>query len=36
LAERYATPLPELEGNAAALADKVEKHLHRMGYNALK
>lgn len=36
LAERYATPLPELEGNAAALADKVEKHLHRMGYKALK
>jgi len=33
LAERYATPLPELVDNVAALAAKVEGHLERMGYS---
>ncbi|MCI5159121.1 MAG: type I restriction endonuclease subunit M, partial [Candidatus Electrothrix sp. AUS1_2] len=32
LAERYATPLPELVDNVAALAAKVEGHLQSMGY----
>jgi type I restriction enzyme M protein len=32
LAKRYATPLPELVDNVAALAVKVEGHLQRMGY----
>ena len=32
LAERYATPLPELVDNVAALAAQVEGHLERMGY----
>ena len=35
LAERYAAPLPELVDNVSALAAKVEKHLHRMGYKPL-
>ncbi|WLE95206.1 MAG: type I restriction-modification system subunit M [Candidatus Electrothrix communis] len=32
LAERYATPLPELVDNVVALAANVEGHLERMGY----
>ena len=35
LAERYATPLPELVENVAALAAKVEGHLERMGYKVV-
>ncbi len=35
LAERYATPLPELVDNVAALAAKVEGHLERMGYKVV-
>jgi type I restriction enzyme M protein len=31
LAERYATPLPQLTGEVAALAARVNKHLKRMG-----
>jgi type I restriction enzyme M protein len=31
LAERYATPLPELTGEVAALAARVDKHLKKMG-----
>ena len=31
LAERYATPLPQLTDEVAALAAKVELHLQRMG-----
>jgi type I restriction enzyme M protein len=31
LAERYATPLPELSENVAALATKVNGHLRKMG-----
>jgi len=31
LAERYATPLPQLEGEVSKLASKVERHLTRMG-----
>ena len=31
LAERYATPLPQLEHEVAALAARVEEHLKRMG-----
>ncbi|WGS84499.1 class I SAM-dependent DNA methyltransferase [Methylomonas sp. UP202] len=31
LAERYAAPLPQLEGEVSKLASKVERHLTRMG-----
>jgi type I restriction enzyme M protein len=31
LAERYATPLPQLERDATTLAARVEKHMKRMG-----
>jgi type I restriction enzyme M protein len=31
LAERYATPLPQLTDEVAALAVKVEAHLKKMG-----
>lgn len=31
LAERYATPLPQLTDEMEALAARVEKHLARMG-----
>ena len=31
LAERYATPLPQLTGDVAALAAKVDQHLQKMG-----
>ena len=31
LAERYATPLPQLNDEAAALAARVDEHLRRMG-----
>jgi type I restriction enzyme M protein len=31
-AERYATPLPQLTGEVAALATRVDKHLKRMGF----
>ena len=31
LAERYATPLPKLAGEVAALATRVEEHLKKMG-----
>ncbi len=31
LAERYATPLPQLTGEVAALAARVEEHLKKMG-----
>ena len=31
LAERYATPLPQLTGEVAALADRVDGHLKTMG-----
>lgn len=34
LAERYATPLPKLEDEVAALAARVEAHLQRMGFQA--
>ena len=32
LAERYATPLPELTTEVAALETKVSRHLERMGF----
>jgi type I restriction enzyme M protein len=32
LAERYATPLPQLTGDVAALETKVSRHLERMGF----
>jgi type I restriction enzyme M protein len=32
LAERYATPLPQLTGEVSALATKVSRHLERMGF----
>lgn len=32
LAERYATPLPQLTGEVAALETKVSSHLERMGF----
>ena len=32
LAERYATPLPQLTDEVAALATRVEGHLARMGF----
>jgi type I restriction enzyme M protein len=31
LAERYATPLPQLTNQVAALAERVDKHLQKMG-----
>ena len=31
LAERYATPLPQLTGEVAALAGRVDEHLKKMG-----
>ena len=31
LAERYATPLPQLTGEVATLAARVDKHLKKMG-----
>jgi type I restriction enzyme M protein len=31
LAERYATPLPQLTDEVAALASRVEEHLKKMG-----
>ena len=31
LAERYATPLPKLNDEAAMLAARVEEHLKKMG-----
>jgi type I restriction enzyme M protein len=31
LAERYATPLPQLTDEVAALAAKVDQHLQKMG-----
>ena len=31
LAERYATPLPQLVDEVAALAARVDKHLKKMG-----
>ncbi len=32
LAERYATPLPEIESKVSELADKVAGHLQKMGF----
>jgi len=32
LAERYATPLPQLTGEVATLAARVDKHLKKMGF----
>ena len=32
LAERYATPLPQLTGEVATLAARADKHLKRMGF----
>jgi type I restriction enzyme M protein len=32
LAERYATPLPQLTGEVATLAARVEEHLKKMGF----
>jgi type I restriction enzyme M protein len=32
LAERYASPLPQLTDEVAALAAKVEAHLKQMGF----
>ena len=34
LAERYATPLPQLTDEVATLAGRVEEHLKRMGVQA--
>jgi len=34
LAERYATPLPQLTGEVATLAARVERHLEKMGFKA--
>jgi type I restriction enzyme M protein len=31
LAERYATPLPQLANKVSTLASRVEQHLMRMG-----
>jgi type I restriction enzyme M protein len=31
LAERYATPMPQLLGETAALASSVDEHLKKMG-----
>ena len=35
LAERYATPLPDLAADVDRLADKVAGHLERMGPQAM-
>ena len=32
LAERYATPLPEIAEEVEALSARVEEHLERMGF----
>ena len=32
LAERYATPLPQLTGEVATLANHVDRHLNKMGF----
>jgi type I restriction enzyme M protein len=32
LAERYATPLPQLNGEVATLAARVDEHLKKMGF----
>jgi type I restriction enzyme M protein len=32
LAERYATPLPQLTGEVATLAARVDEHLKKMGF----
>ncbi len=32
LAERYATPLPQITGEVAELETKVSRHLERMGF----
>ena len=32
LAERYATPLPQLTDEVATLASRVEEHLKKMGF----
>ncbi len=32
LAERYATPMPQIAGEMDALSDKVDAHLERMGF----
>ena len=34
LAERYATPLPKLNGEVEALSARVEEHLKKMGFQA--
>lgn len=34
LAERYATPLPQLTGEVAALAARVDGHLEKMGFKS--
>jgi len=34
LAERYASPLPQIVDEVAALAEKVDGHLKRMGMEA--
>ena len=31
IAERYATPLPQLAGEVATLAARVDEHLKKMG-----
>jgi len=31
IAERYATPLPQLTGEVATLAARVDEHLKKMG-----
>jgi type I restriction enzyme M protein len=32
IAERYATPLPQLTAEVATLAARVEEHLKKMGF----
>ena len=32
LADRYATPLPQLTGEVATLAARVDEHLKKMGF----
>jgi len=32
LAERYATPLPQLTGEVATLAARMDEHLNKMGF----
>ena len=34
LAERYATPLPQLTGEVATLASRVDEHLKKMGFRS--